>query len=155
MTTIRPATADDLPALIEMGRALHDESPRYRDMAFNPEKLRRLFEQLQGTLLTEPGCCLVAEHDGYITGMTVGIIAQRWFSDDVFLSELTMYVRPAHRGGSTFRRLVKALEDWAAGQGIQDMALGVSTEIHPEATVRMYQRLGYELAGYSMVKRHG
>lgn len=155
MTTIRPAIAADLPDLIEMGRALHAESPRYRDMAFNPEKLRRLFEQLQGTLLTEPGCCLVAEHDGYITGMTVGIIAQRWFSDDVFLSELTMYVRPEHRTGVTFLRLVRALERWAKGQGVNDIAVGVSTEIHAQQTVRAYQAMGFELAGYSMVKRHG
>lgn len=155
MCTIRNATAADLPEMIEMGRALHDESPRYRDMAFKPDKLRRLFDALQGTLLTKPGCALVAVKDGHIIGMTVGIIAERWFSDDLFLSEQTMYVKPEHRRGLAFHRLVKALEGWALDQGVKDMALGVSTEIHPEKTVQMYERLGYQLAGYSMVKRNG
>lgn len=155
MATIRHATEADLPAMVEMGRALHDESPRYQHMSFNPDKLRRLFHSLQGTLLSKPGCVLVAEHEGHIVGMTVGIIAERWFSDDLYLSELTMYVRPEHRSGATFLRLVRSLERWAAGEGVADLALGVSTEIHADATVRAYQALGYQLAGYSMVKRNG
>lgn len=155
MATVRAATAADLPALIEMGQALHDESARYQGMAFNPDKLRRLFARLQGTLLTKPGCVFVAEAQGYITGMAVGIIAERWFSDEVYLTDLTMYVRPEHRGGRAFQRLVQALEQWAKQQGIEEGALGVSTEIHAERTVRAYEHMGYRLAGYTMVKRYG
>lgn len=155
MAAVRPATAADLPALIEMGQALHDESPRYQGMGFSAEKLRRLFERLQGTLLTKPGCCLVAEEGGYIVGMAVGIIAERWFSDELYLTDLTVYVRPEHRTGVTFLRLVRALERWARDRGLADVVLGVSTEIHAQETVRAYEAMGYRLTGYTMVKRHG
>lgn len=152
---IRQAVIGDLPALVEMGRALHAESPRYRHMAFSEDKLVRLFHDLQGTLLSKPGVCFVAERDGYVIGMTVGIIAARWFSEDLFLSELTMYVRPEHRGGTAFRRLVDAMEQWAAAEKIAPPVFGVSTDVHPEKTVAAYERIGYQLAGYTMVKKNG
>lgn len=155
MCRIRPATREDLPALIEMGRQLHDESPRYQGMEFKPAKLERLFDSLQGTLLAQPGCVFVAERGDYIIGMTVGIIAERWFSDELYLTDLTMFVRPEHRGGSAFPKLVRALEGWAASEKITEIALGVSTEIHAQETSRMYERLGYRLAGYTMVKHNG
>lgn len=155
MCIVRAATEADLPELIEMGRALHDESPRYQGMAFNPRKLTELWAQLKGTLLVPAGCVFVAVRDGYTVGMTVGIIATRWFSDERYLTDLTMYVKPEHRHGRAFPRLVAALEAWAADQGIAEIALGVSTEIHAEATSRAYTRLGYRLAGYTMVKSNG
>lgn len=156
MATVRRATDADLEAMVAMGQALHDESPRYQGMAFSPEKLRRLWQMLQGTLLTgEPGCVFIAEQDGQVIGLTVGLIAERWFCDERYLTDLTMYVKPEHRGGSAFARMVRALEAWAVEQGIDWMALGVSTEIHAERTVRAYERMGYRLAGYTMVKQNG
>lgn len=152
---IRPATFTDLDALIAMGQALHDESPRYQGMAFNPAKLRVLFDRLQGSILAPVGCVFVAERDGEIVGMTVGLIVDRWFSDERFLTDLTLYVKPEHRRGTTFMRLVRALEGWARAEGIADLALGVSTEIHAARTVEAYEAMGYRLAGYTMVKRNG
>ncbi|MGJ7508679.1 N-acetyltransferase family protein [Variovorax sp. GT1P44] len=155
MATVRRATEADLDAMVAMGQALHDESPRYQGMAFSPEKLRRLWEHLKGTLLTEVGCVFVAEHEGEVIGLTVGLIADRWFSEERYLTDLTMYVKPEHRDGMAFRRLVRALEQWGQEQGISQLALGVSTEIHADRTVRAYERMGYRLAGYTMVKQNG
>lgn len=156
---VRTATAADLPAMIDMGRALHDESPRYRGMGYSPRKLVEVFENLKGTLLVPAGCAFVAESSGYIVGMTVGTIASRWFSEERYLTDLTLYVRPEVRasllGGRAFRALVKALETWGAQQGVTGPVLGVSTEIHAEQTVRAYERMGYRLAGYTMVKDDG
>lgn len=137
-----------------MGRALHDESPRYRDMSFNEQKLEALAVRLQGTLLASDAAILVADLDGELIGMFIGVISERWFSDDKFVTDLTLYVKPEHRGGSSFLRLIKAFEAWAASQGVHDIAIGVSTEIHAARTVRAYEVLGYRLAGYTMVK-HG
>ena len=154
MADIRQATPADFPALIAMGRALHDESPRYRDMPFNPDKLLALGARLQGTLLSEDAVILVAHSGGELVGMTIGVIADRFFNDERYVTDLTVYVKPEHRGGSAFLRMIRALEAWAAAHGIADMAIGVSTEIHAERTVHAYQKLGYRLAGYTMVK-HG
>ncbi|KPU94699.1 hypothetical protein APR50_10475 [Variovorax paradoxus] len=156
---VREATEADLAVMIEMGRALHAESPRYSGMAFSPRKLTEVFHQLHGTLLVPAGCAFVAESEGYIVGMTVGTIASRWFSEERYLTDLTLYVRPEVRasllGGRAFRALVMALEQWGAEQGVSGPVLGVSTEIHAEQTVRAYERMGYRLAGYTMVKNDG
>jgi GNAT superfamily N-acetyltransferase len=151
---VRRATAADFPALIAMGRALHDESPRYRDKPFNPDKLLRMGARLQGTLLSEDAAIFVAESGGQPVGMAIPVIAERFFNDERFVTDLTVYVKPEHRGSSAFFRLIRALEAWATEQGVEDKALGVSTEIHADKTVRAYEKLGYRLAGYTMVK-HG
>jgi GNAT superfamily N-acetyltransferase len=151
---VRRATPADFPALIAMGRALHDESPRYRDMPFNPDKLLALAGRLQGSLLYADAVILVATAGGEPVGMTVGVVAERFFNDERYVTDLTVYVKPEHRGGSAFLRMIRALEAWAADQGVADLAIGVSTEIHADRTVCAYEKLGYRLAGYTMVKRN-
>lgn len=152
MAKVRAATPEDVDALVSMGRALHDESPRYRDMPFSEEKLRAL-----AVKIGEPVgdvIFMVAEVGGIVAGMMVGLIAERWFCDARFATDLTLYVKPEFRGTSAFARLVGVFEQWAKAQGVQDFTLGVSTEIHPEKTVGAFERMGYTLAGYTMVK-HG
>lgn len=152
MAEVRRATEADTQALIAMGRMLHAESPRYRDMPFAESKLLILAKRLQGTLLAEESCVFVAVTGGEVIGMLVGIASVRWFNDERYVTDLTVYVKPEHRGSSAFFRLVKALEGWAWKQGIDDLALGVSTEIHPNETVRAYLRMGYTLSGHTVTK---
>ncbi len=155
MAFVRRAIIQDLPILIDMGRALHDESPHYAGTGYAPEKLERLFHHLQGTLLAEPGAVFVAEDGEQVVGMAVCVAAERWFSNDRYATDLTIYVRPERRGSSAFPKLVRAIEAWGAEQGITELILGVSTEVHAEKTVRWYERHGYHLSGYAMVKRNG
>ena len=154
MADIRRATAADIPALVEMGRALHDESPRYKDMAYSDSKVAALAERIMTGPMAQAAVILVADIDGVLVGMFVAVIAERWFCDERYVTDLTVYVKPHHRGGRTFFRLLMAFECWATEQGIADKAIGVSTEINAEQTVCAYKRLGYRLAGYTMVK-HG
>lgn len=152
MAKVRAATPDDVDAMVSMGRALHAESPRYRDKAFSEEKLRAL-----ASLITEPAdnqLFMVAEVGGIVAGMMVCVLSERWFSYEKFATDLTLYVKPEFRGTSAFPRLVGVFEQWAKAQGVHDFTLGVSTEIHPGKTVGAFERMGYTLAGYTMVK-HG
>lgn len=152
MAKVRRAGAADVPAMIAMGRALAAESPKYRRMGFDEAKLEALGQRLEGTLLAENGCMLVAEHAGEVVGMMVLVLAERWFSGDLYMTDLTLYVKPEHRGGFAFARLVQAGEAWARRRGVADVCLGVSTEIDAERTVCAYQRLGYRLTGYTLTK---
>lgn len=151
MAEIRRATAGDVDALVEMGRALHAESPEYRDEPFEPEVLRKwLHARLVTTLLADDNAVFVALVAGEIVGVLVAIIVPRWFNSRRIAAELTLYVAPAHRGGRAFPRLVEAYKAWAEGEGATRAALGISTGIHPERTVRAYQRLGAKLDGYNL-----
>lgn len=150
---IRRATRADAPVIFSMGQALAQESPKYRDMVLDEAKMMALGDRLQGTLLSELACVFIAEKAGEPIGMMVGVMAERWFSNERYVSDLTLYVKPEHRGGLAFVRLVQAVERWAREQGVPYAAFGVSTEIHPEQTVRAYERLGYTLSGYTLTKK--
>lgn len=154
MADIRRATLSDIPALVEMGRALHDESPRYQGMEYSEAKVAGLAERIITGPLSETAVIVVADIDGVLVGMFVAVVADRWFCDEKYVTDLTVYVRPHHRGGRTFFRLAMAFEQWATYRGVMEKAIGVSTEINAEQTVHAYKRLGYRLAGYTMVK-HG
>ena len=51
-----------------------------------------------------------------------------------------------------FPRLVYAFEEWAKEQGASELSLGVSTGVQTEVTVRMYERMGYKMAAYGLIK---
>lgn len=151
---IRAATAADTPVLIEMGRALHDESKRYSERGFAPEKLEALARSLFGTATTEgEGGAFVAEKDGKVIGMLIGFVREQWFSYDKLASDYTFYVRPEHRGSMAAVRLIKAFEAWAISKGAVDILPGVSTMIASERARDLYLALGYEHYGYSMLKK--
>lgn len=154
MASVRTATEADIPALIAMGRKMHAESPRFKSLAFSAEKCEALIRRLLDPLPQPPGTVLVAVEGPQVVGMMGGFVVEHFFSHDRYASDLVVYVAPGHRGGSAFVRLVFAFEDWAASRGACEIVLGVSTELNPEATVAMYERLGYaRLQGRSVLKR--
>lgn len=156
--SVRPATVADIPEMVAMGRALHDESPRYARLGFDQEKVEQLIRSMVvGTLVTDPtGGALVAEKGGKLVGMIGGFIASPFFSRDKFASDYTFYVRPEQRRrGRAAIALMRAFEAWAAEQGAVDILPGISTMIDAESTVSFYEKLGYERYGYAMIKRIG
>lgn len=151
MAEVRRATAADVDALVEMGRAMHAESPRYRDKTFSADKLRQLAAHLSAH--PEQGAVLVAAGPDGAVGMFVGILGERWFGTDRYATDLAVYVKPEHRGTSAFLRLVRAAERWAAECGVEEIDLGVSTGTDTEHTVHAYQRLGYTLLATRVVTK--
>lgn len=154
MTSTRRTTDADLDALVEMGRAMHLESPAYRETVYDETKVRAVYRGLAGTLLAPGGCAFVAEHAGAIVGMAVAICGTRWFNSDTFVSDLVVYVRPEHRAGTAFRRLVRELEQWTRAQGIGELVLGISTGVHAERTAAAYRAMGFEPFSISLRKTH-
>lgn len=154
-TSIRVATLDDVDNIVEMGRDLHRESPRYRMLSFNAAKVEGLARRLlTGTMTTSPvGGVFVSERDGKITGMAAGYVTAHWFSDDRVMSDYTVYVRPDYRKTSfAFARLVLALEAWGCEQGARFSMIGVSTGIDSIRTKMMYERMGYRVSGDALLK---
>lgn len=144
---IRTAELRDTGKLLEMAHAMHEESPRYRMRAFCEAKARGLIEHLITT-----GGGFVAVLNGEIVGMVGGILFEYFFGQDKMCSDLVVYVVPEWRGSSIFVRLIKAFEAWAWGNGACEIVLGVSTGVGMDATVCVYERLGYKIAATSLIK---
>lgn len=150
MARVRRATAADIPALVALGHNLARESPKYQSKGYSPEKTAALGERLLA--MPDHAQILVAERGGEVIGMMVIAIAERFFSDERYVTDFTLYVQPRHRGGGAFPALIWAAEAWALAHGVRDLAFGVSTEIDAERTVHAYQRMGYTLSGYTLTK---
>lgn len=146
MATIRPATMDDVPAIVAMAQRFYPDSPYpsiYGDM---PE------EQAAGLAIVAmygmaeagivPGVMLVAERDGVLVGMLCCHIDPATFTPAVIAAELVWWVEPEHRGGMTAVRLLLSGENDAREKGatvINMSALATS----PEEAHMIYMKLGY------------
>lgn len=126
---------------------MHEESPRFNDKPFIEEKAKQIIFGL-----IKSGGGFVAEKDGRLIGMVGGIVIEHYFSSAKFSMDFVVYVAPAERGSSVAVRLITAYEAWALERGAEEIGLGVSTGVEQERTVNMYERLGYKVASYTMIK---
>ena len=68
MTMPREATIEDLPVLLALGAALHAESPRYRRLSFDADRLDATLRQLIGQV---NGFVRIAGDGGTVDGVMV------------------------------------------------------------------------------------
>lgn len=144
---IRRAFTSDIDAIVEMGQAMHAESPRFVDVPFSIQLVRHVAEQV-----IDNHIALVAEHHDQLVGVMAGMVTNYWFSHAVFATDLIVYVRPEHRGSSAFVRLVGAFESAAFKAGATEVLLGVSAGISADAVLRSYSRMGYAILPGSAIK---
>lgn len=145
MSTLRDATIDDLTRLVELGRAMHAESPRFSKLRFSAPKLA---EQLCGLIVSPSGFMKVVERDGVIIGGLAGAISEHWCSADKVAFDMALFVSPDKRGGMAAAKLVDAFKTWAAGKGAVLTVLGISTGVKTEETAGLYRAIGLKQFGY-------
>jgi len=142
--SVREATADDIPALIQMGLSMREESPRFR--RFTPD-----FKQQEAVLLA-----LIQSPEGLVLigdgAMFVGHInTPLWYSDRVACEEL-LFVMPEKRGGPAAFRMIRWFERWAKGRGAVEVNTGITVAHHVDETSRLYRKMGYADAGVTFRK---
>lgn len=150
MASVRQAVAADFQTLVVMGNDMQRESPRFKRLGYNHVKVLNLFKQLTDS---ENGLVLVAETEGIAVGMLLGFVTPQFFSDTLTASELVVYVTPEARGGTTVVKMIRAFEGWAYERGAVEICLGVSTELDASRTAALYERLGYDRSGVTLIKR--
>lgn len=147
---IRPATLDDIPVMVELGRKMHGESPVWSRLAYAPEKVASTIERL----IEHPdGFAWVALMDGVIVGAFLAMIEEHWMSSDRVASELALFVEKTARGALLAARLVCAGVAWAKIRKSRIMFAGASTGLEPERTAQFYERFGFERNGAIALER--
>lgn len=143
---IRPATTEDLDAMLALGRHMHGESPRFSLLRYDETKV----ETLLYTALGDPAYFLmVAEQkDGDIVGGFLGFAATMWFSPDEVASDLALFIEQDRRGSMAAVVLVRAFVAWARERQVKQISLGISTGIKAEETAKLYAALGMKMYGY-------
>lgn len=147
---IRPATAEDVPRLAEMGRDFFAFSAFGEFADYDQSSASRSIQALRAS-----GCVFVAVDGREIVGALIGTIAPLWFDDGARIaSELAWWVNESHRHTAAGLRLYRAFEDWAGDQ--QASAIVMSDLVvrgGDMPAARTFERLGYTTIERSHIKR--
>ena len=149
--TIRFATLEDVPALVQGGARMHALT-RFRRLDYDVTKVARAFADLV-TKGQHKYAFLVAQNgDGRIVGALIGVLEQHIFSDQLTASVMHYDVLPEARMGGYGVRLLKAFEQWAANRNVVEITLGINSGAELEALARFAGRMGYRKVGENFVK---
>ena len=142
---VRTATLEDIEDAVRFGQLMHAESPHWSRLTFSPEKLRSTMTML----VNEPRAFLrvVCTDDGVPLGGMGALLMPHWASDDLYASDLFMFMHPEARGTLAPVRLVKAYRQWAKENGAKLVLLGITTGVHTEQTAALFERLGMKRCG--------
>jgi len=143
---IRPATMEDVPALVAMGRQFA-QTEMYRDvLRENPEQMAIVAGNLIGH---ESGAILVLERDGILVGMIGLVCTLHFLSGEMYAGEVFWWVTPGQRGDGV--RLLRAAESWAIEHGAKALQMIAPTE----RVGQFYDRMGFTRTEISYQKELG
>lgn len=140
---IRPATPDDLPSLLRMGRAFADALQLGDTIGYDETTMALLFQRLidesNGILLVMDG------------GAAGGLVHPSLFNEHhITGQELFWWVDPERRGAGL--RLLTALEDAARERGAQSFMMGTHEALNFDAATKVYGRRGYRASDRNFIK---
>jgi|DEB19_MinimDraft_2_1074335.scaffolds.fasta_scaffold00935_2 GNAT superfamily N-acetyltransferase len=147
MRMIRNATSEDIPRMVELGRLMHAESPNFRGMRFDADKLA---SAVRHAINSPAGFAGVAERDGQVIGGLVAMAVPHYFSPDEVACDLALFVAPEHRGGMAAARLVAAYRDWGKALGVAKVQMGVMAGVEAWMVEALCERLGARRVGVVM-----
>ena len=154
-TSIRRATAADLPAIGRLGALLvsahHDFDPQ-RFMAPMPQTPRR-YASFIGSQLEEPSVVvLVADDDGAVIGYTyAGVEGHDYMALRGPAGVLyDIVVDPEHRGRGVGRMLLDATSAFLQSRGAPRVVL--STAARNEGAQRLFERAGFRRTMIEMTR---
>jgi len=149
VTTIRPADRVNLPALLRLAHALHDEAPNMRGVPLDDERTIANF-----SALVDAGLAVIAQGaDGAIAGFMLFDVGFHQWTGERMAKEEGLYVAPASRGRMLANRLIAAAEARAMQEGAILFHAGTWTGTATEAACAVYARAGFADVGRQFRKR--
>jgi len=139
-TRIRKASLADVPAIEALGLRLKSKT-LYATWRYDREAaLKQIRSCVSGAL----GCAFVAERNGEICGVILGVAERMWFSNQRVASDLMFY---SERPGAGYWLLRRFME-WAwSVPSVGQVMLGQSSGLEIDALERLYQRLNFRKVG--------
>ena len=134
----------DIPETVNLAYEMHQESAFSR-FRFSPEKMAVNLS----AAVTHPNetFCHVMVADGKVVGALFGYISEFLFGPDLIASDFGWFVLPEYRGSRSAVKLLKNFQAWAKANGAKEVAMGISTDVMPEKTGALLQKLGYVPVG--------
>jgi len=102
------------------------------------------------SVTTADPTCFVAVHPSGVVGFLMARLYNYAFSSGVFVSQEVIYVCPGMRGSRAAALMVMEYKRWGEIVGAREVLFGVSNGFRPEATARLFMKLGADLVGYHL-----
>lgn len=136
ITTIRPATPDDIPVVVELATRFIRETRYAAIVQAVPAQL----ELVAGWLL-EHGVILLAERDKLVIGMLALAALPHPLTGETYVDEIAWWVDLEYRNTPAGYRLLYAAEDWTRQSGHKVLKMLSPSGSNVRA---IYERRGYE-----------
>ncbi len=148
--TVRIATIEDIPTIVEMGRRFHAASGYASIVAYDPQSAANTF----ASIMENPdGVLLVAVQDGEICGTAAAMSYPFYFNvHHKTGNEFFWWVNPEFRGTNVGRELLDALEMWKDSMNAGSFTVSALESMRPEIVGEIYRRRGYVPSDRSFIK---
>ena len=131
---VRVALVDDMPEILRLTRIACSEDAQH---SYNEDKvvavLHLHFDRRGGMVgvIGEPG--------GELKAYLIMCVSEVWYSSDLHVQELSLFVAPEHRR-SNFAKQLMAFSKRTSDLLNLDLTIGVLSTERTEAKVRLYER---------------
>jgi GNAT superfamily N-acetyltransferase len=135
---------DNLGDVLRLALQLHEEGA-YSSVEFDVEMTAHCIMEM---LVKNPdGFGLIGYDGGEPVAMLAGGVSNYIFSRKRKSYDHVWFVTPAHRGKRTAVILLKKFLEWSKERGASEVFMGVTTNIAPEKTGRLFEKLGFKHVG--------
>ncbi|WP_370153712.1 N-acetyltransferase family protein [Ferrovibrio sp.] len=141
---VRLARAEDIPALLSLGRLAHCET-HYHFVPFDEAKVMTTVARFLTN--TERHCVFIAEWEGRLVGFLAGLVEDYFFSSACYARDIIFYIDASSRGTALARQLVSAFTIWARRHGALEVQVGVSSGRKVDRAGQFLQRCGFTAVG--------
>lgn len=137
---IRPATEQDIPALLHIGRAFYQYNHYSRlGVSLDTDSLSTVLQQLMASHIL-----LVAVEDGNVVGTVAAYVEPLWWNlETPQATEVFWWLDPPYRNAGNGKQLKDALEAAVRARGVRFLNMIALEASMPEEVEQLYFRNGY------------
>ena len=143
---------EDVMTVLELARLFHQENRP--ELLFEDAHLVAYGDTILRDTSRSRANCFICFKDEKPIGFLVATCSDYMFSRQLSARQELIYLHPDFRGLTPFRKLLKALDEWAALCGAVEVYTGVSVHEPDKAEKisRLLERSGYPMNGYYHMK---
>ena len=107
----------------------------------------KTYNQVISSITNEDEQVLVAKEGDQIIGVAWSLCMKPFFSDDLMIENLLVYVDKDKRGGMAGPRLMRHIKKWGKARGAKAVKIGTISEINTARTKGLFRKMGYREVG--------
>jgi len=130
-----------------------EEAANYLDNYYNEVRMpltvdrEKTYNQVVGTIFNDREQLLIAVENGSIIGIAWSYALEPFFSNDITVENLLVYVSKDKRGGMAGPRLLRHIKKWAKDIDAKMIKIGTISEINTLRTKNLFKKMGYREVG--------